>query len=277
MYRYSITLLLTTILLVSCEEVIELDTDQTPPQYVIDGLVTDEFAEHYVRITTTTDFYDTGTTPGVSGAAVMVSSDRGTAYTFAESETEAGLYTASFAGEVGSTYTLQATLSTGEVFAATDTMAAVPPIDSLTWTVNEDEREDPSDSGFFYDVLIYLAEPQETEDYYLFNFYRNDSIQRFDSETGLFYSDDELLGDYVFGLDFPLFFRAGDTATLEMYTTSRSAFLFYTDLDNVLNGDGGMLSPSPTNPRTNVIGDGANGFGLFRVSAVQRKTVVVGE
>ncbi len=46
---------------------------------------------------------------------------------------------------------------------------------------------------------------------------------------------------------------------------SRDGYLFYNDLNTILNSDGGMFSPPPANPRSNVTG-GALGF--FQVSAM---------
>ena len=40
----------------ACEEVIELDINQSQPQLVIDGLLTDEDTTHYVRITRSAEF-----------------------------------------------------------------------------------------------------------------------------------------------------------------------------------------------------------------------------
>ena len=269
-------LVLTTLAGWSCEETIELDIDQTPPQYVIEGLITDELTDHYVNITTSTDFYYSKATPGVSDASVVVRDDLGQEYVFEESETKVGRYTARFQGEIGRTYTLQARLSSGKMYTASDTMAPVTTVDSLTWEIDDEEQADPEEPGLFYDVRIYAEEPAATTDYYLFKFYRNDSLQNFDSGTGLFYSDDALLEGYIYGLEAPAYFRQGDVGTIVMYSISRPAFLFYGDLDNTLNGDGGMLSPSPVNPRTNVMSEGSAGLGFFRVSAVTRVSIVVG-
>ena len=280
MFRSSIKIIflaLAALLVGGCEEVITLDADQTPPQYVIEGLVTDELTDHYVTISTSTDFYDQTATPGVSEALVTVSDDSGQKYVLEESETEPGRYAARFQGKVGRTYTMHVVLSDGNVFTATDQMPPVTTIDSLTWEVDEAAQEDPEEPGLFYDVRIYAVEPQATTDYYLFKFYRNDSLQNFDSETGLFYSDDELLDGYIYGLEAPAYFRTGDVGAIVTYSISRSAFLFYGDLDNTLNGDGGMLNPSPANPRTNMVGEGSAGLGFFQVSAVARASLVVGE
>ena len=268
----------TVVVLFGCEEAIQLDLDQTPTRYVIDGLITDELAKHYVKISTSTDFYSEGNTPRVSGAVVEVSDDTGNSYFFAESETNKGYYEAEFEGVPGRTYSLAVTLPNGEEFSANDELAFLPPIvDSLVWEIDEDEQEDPDDEGFFYKLRIFGKEPQATKDYYLFKFYRNDTIQNFDSQTGIFFADDELIGEFIYGLEAPEYYKEGDEAQFEMYRLSRDAFLFYNDLNNIVNGDGGMFGPSPANPRTNIQNANGLGLGLFQVSAIERKSIIVGE
>ncbi|WPP52444.1 DUF4249 domain-containing protein [Catalinimonas niigatensis] len=261
----------------SCDEPIELDLKQTPPQYVVDALITDQLSDHYVKLTRSVDFYTEGKTPGVSGAEVEVSDNEGNTYQYLESETEAGLYTANFEGKPGNTYSLQIVLPDGETLSAEEEMAPLASIDSLVWDIDERAQDDPEEEGLYYRIRIYAREPAETKDYYLFKFFRNDSIQNFDSNTGVFYADDELISGYINGLESPELYREGDEATFEMYRISRDAFLFYNDLDNILNGDGGMYGPSPANPRTNVISNDGLGLGLFQVSALDRTTIVVGE
>jgi len=273
----NILLLLLALFGLSCEERIELDTDQAPPQYVIDGLITDELTDHYIKISTSTDFYNADNPPRVFGASVVVTDDLQREYIFKEDESEPGFYTSHFQGEVGRTYHLQTTMPDGEIFTASDEMHAVMSVDSLTWEIDEREQADPEEEGLYYDVRIFAREPAETTDFYLFKFYRNDTLQNFDSETGIFYADDELLEGYIYGLEAPVFFRKGDVATFVMYRISREAYLFYGDLDNAMNGDGGMFSPSPVNPRTNISREGSPGLGLFQVSAVTRESIVVGQ
>ncbi|WKN32196.1 DUF4249 domain-containing protein [Porifericola rhodea] len=262
-------------MLFSCEETIELDLEQTPAQYVVDALITNEDKAHYVKLTSSKGFYEDGATPRVSGAEVIVKDDQGNRYQFLESEEEPGLYVAKFEGKVGYTYSLDIQLSSREAISAEELMHPIQAIDSLVWDYDEEAFEE--DEDYPYVVKIYALEPSATKDYYLFKFYRNDSIQNFDSNTGLFYADDELIGSYIYGLEGPESFKDGDKATFEMYRISRDAYLFYNDLDNTLNGDGGMFGPSPTNPRTNIKISNGVGLGLFQVSAVDRTTIIVGE
>lgn len=262
---------------IACEEVVELDEAQTPTKIVVEGIINNVDSVQEINLSETTGFYDEGTPPRVRNADVVVADDAGNSYTFVEDEVFSGRYTANFTGMAGRTYNLEVTLDNGEVFTATDQMPPVQDIDTLIYEVDEDEFEDPEEEGYYYTVKIFGPEPQDRKDYYLFKFYRNEEIERFDSETGLFFADDELLGPYIFGLEAPVFYAEGDTATFEMYAMSRDAYLYYNDLSNVLNGDGGLFGPSPTNPRSNINNANDLGLGFFQASALEREQVIVGE
>jgi hypothetical protein len=263
--------------LFSCTETIELDMEQASPRIIVDGLITNEDTDHYVRLTESVGFYQDGKAPGVSGAVVEVTDSEGNLYNFTESETATGLYTADFQGMAERTYSLHVTLPDGRIFTAADRMEPVMAIDRLEWQLDEDEQEDPAEEGFFYRILIYGEEPAATKDYYLFKFYRNDTVQNFNSGTGIFIADDELIGGYINGLESPEYYKAGDEARFEMYRISRDAYLFYNDLANILNGDGGMTSPSPVNPRSNIFSSEGAELGFFQVSAVDKTNITVGE
>jgi hypothetical protein len=260
-----------------CNETIELDLEQTPPRIIVDGLITNENTAHYVKLSQSVDFYHKGKVPAVSGAEVTVSDNEGNVYHFLESETTAGYYAASFEGKIGNSYSLEVELPSGEKLSAEDQMVPVMQVDRLDWIVDEDEKENPREEGFYYRIRIFGEEPAATKDYYLFKFFRNDSIQNFDSKTGVFFADDNLVGGYLDGLESPEHYKKGDEGRFEIYRISRDAFLFYNDLNNILNGDGGMSSPSPTNPRSNIRSSEGPGLGLFQVSAVNKTSIKVGE
>jgi hypothetical protein len=177
----------------------------------------------------------------------------------------AGYYLApsSFVGVVGRTYTLTV-VADGETYEAEDYLNAVTAIDSLEYGINYDEREDPKEKGKFYEVLMYAKEPQDTKDFYLFKFFRNDSLTVY-NPSDIYFSDDKALGEEINGVQAPIYYELGDSARVEMYSISRKGFVFYNDLFNLINNDGGMFSPPPANCRTN-LSNGALGF--FQVGAV---------
>lgn len=267
-------LLLTT--LVACEETIDLDPDQVESVVVIEGLITNQEKYHYIRVTETVDFYSTGTPTPITTASVVVTDDSGNTYPFehnqsGQDEFDGYYFPASpFAGVIGRSYTMDVVYN-GEAYVATDHLYAVTAIDSLEVIVNEDEFEDPDDPNYFYEVLFYAKEPQETEDYYLFKFYRNDSLI-LDDETDIYFSDDQVLAEQINGIPTAGFYTKGDTAVVEMYSISKQAFIYYNDLINLLKSDGGMFGSPPVNPRNN-ISNGAMGY--FQTSAMVSDTAYI--
>lgn len=275
--RSYIKMFLFALVLSSCEETTELDLRQTPARIVIEGLVTDRPGYQGVKISHSTHFYGSGQTPRVDNALVKVSDDTGREFTFIHNPSDhpdsAGIYIpeTQFTGEIGRTYTLLVEVD-GEAYQASDQLLSVIPVDSLGFRINEDEREDPKEPGKFYELLVYATEPGHEDNFYLFKYYRNDSLIVYD-ETDIYFSDDVVLGENIDGVPSPVYYGPDDTARLEVYSLSRNGFIFYNDLYTILTNDGGgMFGPIPASPRTN-LNNGALGF--FQVSAVQEKQTYI--
>ena len=265
----SILILFSTVVFYSCDKPVVLDLDQMPPRVVIEGLVSDQPNYQFVKVSRTVDFYEEGKTPRVSDAIVFVSDDLGNEFSFVHNPhnhaDSAGYYLPSvpFVGEPGRTYHLSVTVD-GDLYEAEDKMYRITEIDSLQYRINEEEMDDPNEEGKFYELLLYAKEPQETSDYYLFKFFRNDSL-KIDNPTAIYFADDKVLGEEINGVPSPVYYAPGDSARVEMFSLSRVGYVFYSDLFNLLNNDGGMFSPPPANSRTN-LSKGALGF--FQVSAI---------
>jgi len=275
--RNFITLFIVSVFFWSCEKEVILDLDQTEPKVVIEAQVTNQPGYQFVKVTRTTDFYGSGATPRVTDAIVTVSDDEGNEFTFVHNPNNhadsAGIYLPSvpFTGVEGRVYTLLVEVD-GEQFTATDRLLPVTPMDSLSYQVNELEAEDPLDPGQIYEVLMFAKEPQDEKNYYLFKFFRNDTLNLY-NDTDIYYSDDELLAEEINGVQSPAYFKEGDNARVEMYSISRVGFVYYNDLWSLLNNDaGGMFGPIPASPRTN-ISNGALGF--FQVSSVDISEIVI--
>ncbi len=262
--------------LVACEETIELDPGQVESLVVIEGLITDQEKYHYIRVTETVDFYSTDKPTPITSASVVVTDDSGNSYLFEHNQSGQpefdGYYfpEVPFAGVIDRSYNMEVEHD-GETYTASDQLYRVTAIDSLEVIINEDEFEDPDDPNYFYEVLFYAQEPQETEDYYLFKFYRNDSLI-LDDETDIYFSDDEVLAESINGIPTAGFYTKGDTAMVEMYSISKQAFIYYNDLINLLKSDGGMFGSPPVNPRNN-ISNGAMGY--FQTSAMVSDTAYI--
>jgi hypothetical protein len=268
MRNLAILILLATAL-TGCDEAIKLDLDQTPSRTVIEGQVTDIPKLQFVRITRSLDFYQSGNAERVSDAQVTITDDTGEQVPFVHNpgglEDSVGYYrpVAGFVGTIGRTYTMTVHLG-GSTFTSSDKLLRVTKFDSISYRPNRFfDRDKPSD-GKYEELLMYAKEPQDTEDNYLFKFYRNDSLI-YTSPGDVYIFNDYGIGERIDGVASPVYYAPGDTARVEMYSITRDGYLFYNDLSTILNSDGGMFSPPPANPRSNISG-GALGF--FQVSSM---------
>jgi hypothetical protein len=276
MLRY-IKLIIPALVLFSCDEPTQLDLRQTPSRIVIEGQVTNKAHYQSVKISRSADFYGSGQTPRITNAAVAVTDDMGNEYTFVHNPRNhvdsMGIYLPenAFIGQIGRTYTLHVNTD-GELFEATDKMFSVTAIDSLSFRINEDQQDDPDKPGKIYEMLVFAREPQDQTNYYLFKYYRNDSLTIF-NPTDIYYSDDQLLGESINGVPSPVYYAATDKARLEVYSLTRQGYVFYNDLSSSLNNDGGgMFGPIPAPPRSNMSNDA---LGFFQVSAVDEKEAYI--
>lgn len=264
------------VLLTACEKTIDLDLKQVEERTVIDGLVTDRKGRSYVRVSKSVGFYDGGEAPKITNATVTVEDSDGNIFDFThyqgEDSDSVGLYLPEkdFVGVVGKSYKLSV-LVDGQSYEAEDKLIRLPQITKLEYRINEDEFKDPEDPGRYYELLLYVIEPQDTRDYYLFKSVRNGKIE-YMSETDIYFSDDELVSEQIDGIPLPLFYEQNDLAGVEVYSLSRQAFVFYRDLSKLLNNDGGLFGPTPANPRSN-LSNGAVGF--FQVSSIESAELVI--
>lgn len=271
MKKYSFLYICSLIFLsLACEKTISLDPGQTPELYVVEGLITNVSNKHQIKITKSQGFNDSGVSPGVSGAEVVVVDDQGLVVEF--SEAQPGVYRAkeAFAGEIGRTYTLTIKHQ-NQLFTASERMNTMGTVDTLLAQIDPEEQADPEDEGRFYDVLVFMQEPQETENFYLAKFFRNGQLENYDGDD-VYVFDDVAIGEELSALPGPIYYAEGDVARTELYSLSRKAFRFYSDLYANITNDGGMFSSQPANVSTNLEG---GAIGYFQVSALDVDEVII--
>lgn len=272
--RYIILFLI--IVVTACEETVIIDPLSVPSKVVIDGLITNTGEYNYIKLSRSRDFYSTDAPEVISNAIVTVTDDLGVTVRYNHNpnndSNENGTYLPEipYAGVIGRTYTMSVIIE-GTEFRATETLRPVTKIDSLTVAFNQEEFEDPVDQGRYFEVLFYAEEPQDRIDYYLFKFYRNGRLLK-DSDTDIYFSDDKLLSGRIDDLPTAGYFAEGDEVKVEMYSMPRSGFIFYNDLATLLNNDGGLFTPPPANPRSNIT-NGALGY--FHVGSLASETITI--
>lgn len=266
-------LLLLSVGFSSCEEVIDLDLDsQSAIALVVEAEVLDVEGRSYVRLSRTLDYFDASGEHRVSGAEVRVSDAEGNTEIFLEVPEKKGLYVpqnSNFKGQVGNTYTLDIKWQDYQA-QSTSTLLPVADIDSVV--VRYDKGELFKEDGFY--LYLYAKEPQQTQDWYRWRIFVNDTLL-YENAGDILIASDEGIREKINGIDLGYKFEPADTVRVEQYSISEEVYNYYNDLITLAFSDGGLFSPPPVNPRSNV--KGKNVIGVFSASQMKSFTVIIPE
>ena len=246
------------VLLFSCEDIIEVDLNDTEPQLVIEGTISNLDGPYQVRLSESTDFYDPGIYPPVTGAIVEISDDAGNREVLREDGE--GIYLAeNILGESGRSYNLQVSVN-GENYSAKSYMEPAVKIDSI-------KPEYFPDAGFresgFY-LHCYFDDPSDTTNYYRLRAYVNGVM-----DEALYLLDDSFIDGNT--VDYYLFFatyQPGDTALVELLSIDDKVYDYYLTLSNIVNEQGGGNPSNPANPNSNLTNGALGYFGALAIDSV---------
>lgn len=267
-------LVLLTVLLSGCRELVEIDLPNQNPKLVVEAEITDTPGPHFVKLTLTQAYFSDEELPPIQNAMVTIRDNEG----FEEilEQIEPGIYaTQNLVGIIGNTYTLNIEWN-GEVYESTGTLLEEAVIDSLTY------RYFPAnppilDEGYY--IIAYGTMPQGRDNFFRFKVYENDSL--YNGRSDLFVQSDELLGDTeIISLRFPYPFQADDEIHLEMYTLNKDMYQYYLELITLLYNDGGLFSPPPQNPVSNIhnlTNPDNRPLGYFQVASLTSGTILIEE
>jgi len=248
----------------SCEEVIDLPLrGKDSPALIVEAELVDVEGYSFVRLGQTLDFYDPREEPKVTGAIISMTDQNGNKMDFLESSEEAGFYLPKdlkYKGIVGNTYILSIEYN-GNTYTSESKIYRVTNIDSLQIRFVPQSRF--QDAGYY--LYFYAKEPQDTKDFYFWRNYRNDTLM-YENVGDLVFASDEGIGENIDGLQFPFRYDAGDTVRLEQYSITKATYDYYNGLTSVVFNDGGLFSPPPVNPPTNI--KGTNVLGIFMTSSM---------
>lgn len=152
----------------SCEKVVDLKFKDNELKYVIEGTITDQPGNCKVYISETKAFGDDNVFNGISGASVKIETKGNT---IVLTETGKGIYeTTAINGTPGETYNLTVNIK-GELFKASSTMPQAVPFMDFTLKPKDFDstRVTP---------MIKFKDPLETKNYYWFQQYVNDKLQK---------------------------------------------------------------------------------------------------
>lgn len=259
-----ISILIATILLASCEKVIDIDLNTSSPQIVIEGNISDEPGPYTVKLSKTVNFNDVNTYPPVTGAIVIVSDNTGVIDTL--SETVSGLYqTHSITGTPGNTYTLKV-IAEGKQYKAVSTMPYKINLDGIQFN----PYSEPGESEKTLAVVPLYLDPAGFGDCYRFFFSSNGKADKTYQVSNDNIGNGRVNQQPFFSEDIK--FHVGDTVTVTMLCIDVNTYNYYYTLSQI--GDGGIIGgTTPSNPPSNITGDKA--LGIFSAYTTQAKTVIV--
>lgn len=247
---------------VSCEEVIEVDLNNAPPELSIEGNISDSTGPYYVNIAMTVGFSQSNNSANVSGAFVTMSDYAGLTDTL--TELSAGKYaTHNILGMSSASYILNAVVD-GKYYTSISLMPARTNLDSVYTTTNGGggfgggggkkiaivpKYHDLAGVRNFYKFVLYINGVQ-TDDVF---------VQKDEGRDGQVISQPLRSHKDI---------NTGDLLTLEMQCIDENVYNYFHALS--LNFRRGLnQTQSPTNPPTNITGAK---LGYFSAHTTQRKS-----
>lgn len=283
--RYFIVLF--SILLFSCEEVVTLDSPKSDRYLVVESTLTNLPGPQKIILSQSQDYFDNSVVPAIRGAEVLVKDDQAKTYLFIESAENPGTYvwqpsaSQQQFGQVGRTYQLTVKAN-NETFIASATMNPVPPVDSIAYkaaTANPRQAADGKPKEGF-EARWFGNDVKGEGSCYRIKFYKNGVLFNSPSNIIVFYDSALQKVPGTDGLMFnlpirsainPELYVANDKVKVELYSLSLDQFSFYSQARLELN-NAGLFSRPAANVPTNIKNTNANsslqGAGWFGVSAV---------
>jgi len=254
----------------SCEEVIDLDLEESEPRLVIDASLVwyldTEGKEQRITLSQTTGFYE-DEIQAVNEAQVSIEADNGEEFIFEHQQQ--GVYTNSnFNPRFEENYSLEINYQE-EIYTSTSSFVPVPGIDFIE---QNDEggftREDLEIEAFFTD-------PEGEENFYFFTF-RDFSISKLSLEI---YEDEFTDGNQVSATYSDEDLVAGDEifVTMEGISEPFYNYLFILRSQGGDNG-GGPFQSQPATVKGNIVNETNPEnypFGYFRLSEADSTTYIV--
>ena len=258
----------------SCTDVIDVEVQEGQSRLVIQASLDWEKGttgnEQVVKLSTSTEFFETTSNTAVTGASVSVTNDvSGAEFVFAGQNN--GEYTTSeFVPILNESYTLTV-IHNGETYTANETMMTVTEITDL-YQGFEDGFDDEE-----LELHVEFTDPEDEDNFYLFKFQKQgDLLPEFEVGDDEFVNGNELDWWYEIEEDEDTdkieALAPGDVVSIEMYGISE-AYYGYMDILIDQIGGVGIFSATPVAVKGNCINltnPDNYAHGYFRLTEVNK-------
>jgi hypothetical protein len=260
-----ILLVITGLLLTSCEEVVELDLDTAAPRLVveasIDWIKGTDGSQQKVKLTTTAGYYDEEV-PVVSGATVFITNSTNTIFDFTETPGTGEYVCDNFVPQIGETYVLTV-MHDGETYTASETLYAAP---DITNVIQDDE------GGFLnedIEIRFFFMDNGLEENYYLAKF--NAEVMPYADYDVL--EDEFFQGNEMFDFIDHEDFKPGQVVGIKLFGISQRYSEYMNKIISMVEGGAGSgpFQTPPVNVRGNLVNQTKESnfaLGYFRLGEV---------
>ncbi|MEW7279244.1 DUF4249 domain-containing protein [Aquimarina sp. 2201CG1-2-11] len=264
MKTYIKILLIATIALTSCTDVVDVEVPEAAPRLVVEASLDWEKGtqgnEQTIKLSTSTAYFDKNSNKIVTGASVKVTNDsNSTEFIFADQNN--GEYTSTnFIPIVNQSYTLEI-IYNNERYIAQETLKPVADIESVSQEIDDVDLN----------ITVEFNDPEDEENFYFGKFKEQKEVL-----PELFYNADEFtngnLMDFEYTIneeiedDGPLL---EDTVNIQLLGISERYYNYIGLLTDQAESDGGPFSTTPAPLRgncRNITTPENYAFGYFRLS-----------
>ncbi|MBD3626909.1 DUF4249 family protein [Cyclobacterium sp.] len=263
-------------LLLACQEEVNLDLGNVEKTPIIEATWTDDASMNAVTVAYSRDYYDTLPNEVADHAEVSIEDlQTGEIMAFLFEE-DLGQYLPANqeVAIIGHEYQLHVSLD-GKDYVSKGITLEAPVLDSITYEFKE-ERFFASEG---YYLTLYGKIPFNENNFYRLILSKNDTVLNRRSDYFLF---DDTFGSSILNNGFELTafsFDKEDVVRLQMLRLNQGAYDYLNQVVSLLFSDGGLFSPPPENPQSNISvmqGEGRV-LGYFMTAPVLTRTVVIQE
>lgn len=261
-----ITLLYFSLCLTNCQDVIEIELNDSKTKLVIDASINwvknTPGNEQSIKLTLTAPFFDDVILPAY-GATISIADTNGNTFNFIENGTTGIYKNTTFIPVIDATYTLSVFYD-NELYTANETLKSVAPIDFI---------EQNNGGGFLgedIELKAFYTDPANVQNFYFFEFISEITAL----PTIEVYEDRFTDGNQIFGFYSEEDLEPGDQVTIRNIGISERFYQFMFTL--LLQGSeegGGPFETQPASVRGNCVNQTNQEnfpFGYFRLSEVDQ-------
>lgn len=265
------TVLLLSFLLISCEEVVDVNLKTAPPKLVIEASINWQKGTlgnvQKIKLTTTTDYFSSQI-PVVSGALIYIKNSANTQFNFIENAKTGVYICTNFIPVINETYTLTI-LNDAATYTATEKLKSVAPISEIV------QNNNGGFTGKNIEIKTYYTDPANETNYYLYQYDYSNPVKK------NYYADEDTFfqGNKFFSISQSDDLKIGDEIIVNHYGISKAYYNYINVIVSIAGGNGGgpFQSP-PATVRGNIINttDATNyPLGYFTISEADKRTYII--